>query len=103
MPHEYVVMIFSPQILIYSFIYLISFFIFIDFFLERVEGREGEKESSICCSIYLRIHWLILVCVLTGDQILNLGVSGRCSNRVTQPGPSDIDLNYVTHLVNLFD
>ena len=28
---------------------------------------ERERETSICCSIYLCIHWLIFVCALTGD------------------------------------
>ena len=30
----------------------------------------------MCCSTYLCIHWLILVCALTGDQTHNLGVLG---------------------------
>ena len=38
------------------------------------EGRE--KETSVCFRIYLCIHWLILVCVLTRDRTLNLVVWG---------------------------
>ena len=45
--------------------------------------RKEERETSICCSIYLRIHWLILVCALTRDQTHNLGVSGWCSNQLS--------------------
>ena len=35
-------------------------------FRKREEGRE--RETSICCSTYLRIHWLLLVCALTGIE-----------------------------------
>ena len=45
-------------------------FFYIYWFLER------ERETSICCSTYLRIHWMILVCVLTGDQVCGPGVLG---------------------------
>ena len=55
------------------------FFKFIDWFF-----RERKRETSICCSTYLCIHWLILTCALTGDQTHNLGVSG-CSNWATWP------------------
>ena len=48
--------------------------------LEREEGRE--RETLVCCSPYLCIHWLIFVCALTGDQTHNLGTSGQ---RSTQP------------------
>ena len=34
-------------------------FLLIDFF-----EREKERETSICCSTHLLIHWLILVCAL---------------------------------------
>lgn len=46
-----------------------------------------EKEREIDCSTYLCI-WLIIVCALTRNQTENLGIAGRCSNRVTQPGPN---------------
>ena len=55
-------------------------FIFILFFkdvliyLEKGGWRgRGEGDISICFSTYLCIHWLILVCALTGDQTCNLG------------------------------
>ena len=54
------------------------------YWFEREKGREGggqrkgerrkkrererERERLIPCSPYLCIHWLILVCALTGDQ-----------------------------------
>ena len=31
------------------------------------------------------IHWLILVCALTGDWTHNLGVPGWCSNQMSHP------------------
>ena len=44
--------------------------LFIDF-REMRGGKEGEKarerETLICFSTYLCIHWLPLVCALTGD------------------------------------
>ena len=43
---------------------------------------ERERETSICCSTYLYIHWFILVCALTGDQICNLDISGRHFNQL---------------------
>ena len=50
--------------------------------LERGEG-ERESETSICCSTYLFIHWLILVCALTRDWTCNLGVIGQHSNQLS--------------------
>ena len=46
--------------------------------LEREEGGERERETSICCSTYLCTHWLILVCALTltGDGTHILGALG---------------------------
>ena len=43
---------------------------------ERKKKRERERETSICCSTYLCILWLILVCALTRDWSYNLGTSG---------------------------
>ena len=41
-------------------------------------------DTSICCSTYLCIHWLILVCApTTKDQTHNLGISGQCSNQLS--------------------
>ena len=45
--------------------------------------RQREKEALTCCSIYLCIHQLILVCALTWDQTGNLDVSGQCSNQLS--------------------
>ena len=42
-----------------------------------------EKETSVCCSIYWFIHWLILLCALTRNWTSNLGVSGQCSNQLS--------------------
>ena len=49
--------------------------------------RERDTSTSICCSIYLCIHWLILVCALNGDWTHNLGVSDDTqTNWATQSG-----------------
>ena len=42
-----------------------------------------ERDTSICCSTFLCVNWLILVCVLTKDQTYNLSLSGQCSNQLT--------------------
>ena len=47
------------------------------------EGRGREGEIEIHCSIYLCIHWLLLVCALTRDQTCNLGISQRPSNQLS--------------------
>ena len=55
---------------------------FIDWFLER--GTEGGGERNIdVLFTYLCTHWLVLVCALTRDRTLNLGVSGRRSNQLS--------------------
>ena len=36
---------------------------------------EGERATLICCSTYLCIHWLILVCSLTRNRTHNLVIS----------------------------
>ena len=41
---------------------------------ERKRKVKKERETLICCSTYLCICWLILVCALTGDPTCNLGV-----------------------------
>ena len=43
---------------------------------------ERERETPIC-SIYLCIHWLILVCAQTGDRACSLGVSGSLSRQLS--------------------
>ena len=51
-------------------------FFFIDF-RER-KGRGGGR-MLICCSTYLCIHWMILVCALIGNWTHSCGVMGWCS------------------------
>ena len=68
---------------------LLFLFLLTDF-LEREGsggGGEGEREREpwICCSTYLCIYWLLLVCALTGDQTSNLGISGQRSNQLSYP------------------
>ena len=41
-----------------------------------------ERETLNCCSIYLCIHWLILVCTLTRDQTYNIGLSKHASTKL---------------------
>ena len=71
-------------------IYLLIFYSLI---LER--RGETHTHTSICCSTYLCIYWLILVCALTRDQTHNLGISGQCSKTTELPGqgPSQSILN----------
>ena len=45
----------------------------------RERERERNSDRSFRCSTYLWIHWLLLVCALTGDGTCNLGLSGRLS------------------------
>ena len=54
---------------------MLSFFILEK---ERREGGDGEREreTSICCCIYLHIYWLLLVCALTVDRTHNIGIRG---------------------------
>ena len=74
------------------------FFKFIDFREEGGSGgkgreeRERKKKTSICCSTYLCICWLIPVCALTGDQSHNLGVSGQCTNQLSHPARAVLNL-----------
>ena len=56
------------------------FLLFIDF---RERQKKGERETSICCSTHLCIHWVILIRALTGDWIRNLGLSGWHSNQLS--------------------
>ena len=52
--------------------------------LEREKGQEKErKETSICCSTHLCIHWLLLVGALTGVWTRNLGILGQWCNQVS--------------------
>ena len=62
----------------FFFLFSIKFYL-----LMRGIERERGREREICCSIYLRIHWLILVCAMLGDQTCNLGVWGWCSSQLS--------------------
>ena len=53
------------------------------------------QKLLICSSTYLYIHWLILICALTGDQTHNLGVLGQHSNQLNHPDRK----NHVTILI----
>ena len=67
------IMYYYTYIHIYTYIYIFIFF--------------SERETSICCSIYSCIHWLVFACALCGDWTHNLGVSGQHSNQLNyQPG-----------------
>ena len=60
------------------------FILFIDF-QDRENGGGRERESSMCCSTHLCIHWFLLVCALTGDQTHNLGILRGHSNQLSYP------------------
>lgn len=46
-------------------------------FYQLILERKGERETWVCCSTYLCIHWLIL----TGDGTCNPGGLGRHFNQ----------------------
>ena len=48
----------------------------------RETERKREKETLICCSTYLCIHSLFLVCALTGGWTHNLGIPGWRANHL---------------------
>ena len=53
---------------LWIFYFILFYFILFYFYLLIWEReRERERETLICCSTYWYIHWLILVCALTGD------------------------------------
>ena len=54
--------------------------------LEREKGKGERKKYQFCCSCCSCIHWLILVCALTGDWTHNPGLSGQCSKQLSHPG-----------------
>ena len=63
----------------------VFFFLIFIYWFERERGRQRRERKTSICSIYLCIHWLILVCALTRDQTCDLGVLGRCSNQLSYP------------------
>ena len=54
---------------------------FLSTFLKIYWFLEKETETSVSCSTYLCIHWLILLCVRTRDWTYNLGITGRHFNQ----------------------
>ena len=84
------------------------YIVFIDWFLERrrevgrERDRERERETSICCSTYLCIHWLILICPLTGTEPTTLVYQDNApTNWTTRPGCVCVCLYlYFKHLAN---
>ena len=40
-------------------------------------------QTLVYCSTYLCMHWLILICALTGDQTHHLGILGQCSHQLS--------------------
>ena len=69
--------------LYYLFIYLFYWF---------------ERETLTCCSTYLYIQWMLLVCALTGDRTCNLGVSGWSSNQQSSSVYYEHKMFTFTHL-----
>ena len=79
-----VIVYLSLSLSLSSFLFLV--FLFIDYrekIIEDSAQNGGRGETSICCSTYLCIHWLLLILVLTRDWTHNLGVLGRCSNQLS--------------------
>ena len=78
--------LFLSFVLFFFFLSLLflSFFL-VSFFLSWLERK---IETLICCSTYLCIHWLILVCALSGDRTRNLGIwEDTLTTWDTQQGP----------------
>ena len=49
-------------------------------------GRETDRQTDIdLLSTHFCIHWLILLCALTGDRTCSFGASGWCSNQRSCP------------------
>ena len=62
------------------------------YFLILERYRKGERviETNINLLFHLCIHWLLLVCALTGDQTHNLGILGQHSNHLSYPSRAEI-------------
>ena len=44
---------------------------------------ERDRQTLICCSTCLCIHWLIFICALTGDWTWNPGILGLHCNKLS--------------------
>ena len=83
---------------------LVYFFKFYLLILEREEGggkRQRERER-ICCSTYLCIHWLFLVCALSRDGTLHFGVSGWRSNQLSYLAGAALSLVFFPNYFKAF-
>lgn len=58
------------------------FFKYFLLILQRESKGERKRETSICYSTYICIHWLIIICALSRRQTCNLGVSRQCSKQL---------------------
>lgn len=64
----------------FFFVFFFGFFLLL---ISRERERERERGKNIDLLFHLHIHWLSLVCALTGERTHALGVSGPCSNRLS--------------------
>ena len=77
-----------------------NIFFYLLIFRERKEGKEEGREREIERHVnllftYSCIHWLILICALTGDRTHNLCVSGQCSDQLSYLARANSELcNY---------
>lgn len=65
-----------------------SFFKNVGFFKLILETEEGRERGTAIFLFLFWFCWLILECVLTGDQTCNLSVSGQRSNPLSRPARS---------------
>ena len=64
--------------------------------------RETQREILTCCSTYLYIHWLLLVCALTRDWTHNLGILGWCYNQLSYLARAIIIIIFNSHMRTFF-
>ena len=87
--YHHVLYYYYVDITILLWCYVLSCIIFLLFLFQKLSSlileREEERETSTCCSTYVCIHWLLIVCALTGDQTHNLSVLGQRSNKLSYP------------------
>ena len=73
------------------------FFFFLTYWFER------ERETSICCSTYLCIHLLILVCVQLGDGTCKLGLTGWHTTQLSYPARASLTMVCLTVTFSRFE